>query len=264
MSAIATAHIYINPMDTVTRKERACELKVRPPTEGSGEYPRQFSMKINELHHWDLTAKEAIALQNKLADQVIYDVPLDLAAVQLVAGVDVSVKGHLSQAAVVVLTYPELEVIETVLQAQPTPFPYVPGLLSFREGPALIKAFKKLRHVPDVLIFDGMGRIHPRRIGIASHMGIWLEKPTLGCGKTHFIGDYLQPGIEKGAYSDLTHKGDLLGVVLRTRRNVKPVYISPGHLIDLDSSRQLALNCTPKYRLPEPIRQAHNAAGQFN
>ena len=218
-------------------------------------------MKINELHQWNLSAKDAIALQNELADQVIYDVPLDLSIVNFVAGVDVSVKNDISQAAVVVLTYPELEVVETALEAQPTPFPYVPGLLSFREGPALVEAFRKLQHEPDVFFFDGMGRIHPRRIGIASHMGLWLERPTLGCGKTHFIGDYTQPGIEKGEYSDLTDKGDLLGVVLRTRRNVKPVYISPGHLIDLDSARQLALKCTPKYRLPEPIRQAHNAAG---
>jgi deoxyribonuclease V len=217
-------------------------------------------MHIHTLHQWDLTPKEAIALQNSLAGQVIYDRPLDLDAVRLVGGVDVSVKNNLSQAAVVVLTFPELQVIETVLAQQPTPFPYVPGLLSFREGPVLVKAFSKLQHTPDVFIFDGMGRIHPRRLGIAAHMGLWLQVPTVGCGKTHLIGDYASPGEQKGDYSDLTHKGELLGVVLRTRTTVKPVYISPGHLIDLESALVLTLHCTPRYRLPEPIRAAHNAA----
>lgn len=217
-------------------------------------------MHIRTLHQWDLTPKEAIALQKSLAGQVIYDRPLDLDSVRLVGGVDVSVKNDVSQAAVVVLTFPELQVIETVLAQQPTPFPYVPGLLSFREGPVLVEAFGRLQRTPDVFIFDGMGRIHPRRLGIAAHMGLWLQTPTVGCGKTHLIGDYVLPGGQKGDYSDLTHKGELLGVVLRTRTNVKPVYISPGHLIDLESALDLTLRCTPRYRLPEPIRAAHNAA----
>ena len=220
-------------------------------------------MKIEQLHKWDLTPKDAIALQKQLADRVIHDRPFDLANVTLVAGVDVSVKNGISQAAVVVLSYPELAPIETVLEQQPTPFPYISGLLSFREGPALAAAFAQLQHEPDVFIFDGMGRIHPRRIGIASHMGLWLNTPTVGCGKTHLIGEYDTPGEEKGAYSYLRHKGEVLGVVLRTRTKVKPVYISPGHLIDLDSAVQLTLACTPKYRLPRPIRMAHDAAGQF-
>lgn len=219
-------------------------------------------LKLNHLHEWDITSTEAVELQNKMASQVIHDRPMDLNSIKLVAGVDVSVKDEQSQAAVIVLKYPEMVVIERETAKIPTPFPYIPGLLSFREGPALVEAFEKLENEPDVFIFDGMGRIHPRRIGIASHMGLWLNKPTIGCGKTHLIGDYADPGIEKGDYSELRHKGELLGVVLRTRKNVKPVYISPGHLIDLQSAIDVVMACTPKYRLPEPIRQAHNTAGK--
>lgn len=220
-------------------------------------------MQIQHLHDWNLKPDEAIALQKQMASQIIWKQPIDLNAIQLVAGVDVSVKNEVSQAAVVVLRYPTLEVVETVLASQPTPFPYIPGLLSFREGPVLEKAFEKLAHTPDVFIFDGMGIAHPRRIGIASHMGLWLNKPTIGCGKTHLYGSYSEPAPERGAYSPLMSKGDVIGVALRTRTNVKPVYISPGHLADVDSSMKLILNCTPKYRLPEPIRQAHGAAGKM-
>ncbi len=226
-------------------------------------------MQIHHLHNWNLTPKEAITLQKELAAEIIYNRPIDAGSVQLIAGVDVSVKKdvstqkNVSQAAVAVVTYPDLELIETTLAQQPTPFPYVPGLLSFREGPVLVEAFEKLAHEPDVFIFDGMGRIHPRRIGIAAHMGLWLQKPTIGCGKSHFIGDYNQPGNEKGAYSNLTDRGEKLGVVLRTRSKVKPVYISVGHLADLKTAIRLTLDCTPKYRLPRPIRLAHKAAGRF-
>ncbi|NJL58132.1 endonuclease V, partial [bacterium] len=144
-------------------------------------------MHIHHLHRWDITPQEAIALQKDMAGRVIHDTPLDLAALRFVAGVDVSVKGDISQAAVVVLSYPALRVVESVTATRPTPFPYIPGLLSFREGPVLVEAFEKLQTVPDVFLFDGMGRIHPRRIGIASHMGLWLDKPAVGCGKTHLI-----------------------------------------------------------------------------
>jgi deoxyribonuclease V len=177
--------------------------------------------------------------------------------------VDVSVKDNHSQAAVVVLSFPDLRIIETVLSHRPTPFPYIPGLLSFREGPVLEEAFEKLQREPDVFIFDGMGIAHPRRIGIASHMGLWLQKPTIGCGKTLLIGRFGELPDEKGAYSNLVDKGQVIGVALRTRAGTKPVYISPGHLADLPTSIELVMRCTPKYRLPEPIRAAHNAAGQF-
>lgn len=220
-------------------------------------------MHIHHRHRWDVSPADAVALQHQLVTEIIYDQPLPLSELRYVAGVDVSVKENESQAAVVVLSYPELQVVETVLARQPTPFPYIPGLLSFREGPALVEAFEKLQIVPDVFVFDGMGRAHPRRMGIAAHMGLWLQKPTIGCGKTHLTGKYTEPDAPKGSYSNLTDRGEVIGVVLRTKDKVKPVYISPGHLIDLPSSIEIIMVCTSKYRLPDPIRAAHNAAGKF-
>jgi deoxyribonuclease V len=218
-------------------------------------------MHIEHCHNWNLTPEQAIALQKTLAAEVISDRPIDLDSVRLVAGVDVSVKNNVSRAAVVVLSFPELEPVETVLSQMPTPFPYIPGLLSFREGPVLEEAFRKLQHEPDVFVFDGMGIMHPRRIGIAAHMGLWLHKPTIGCGKTHLLGTYDPPGTEKGSFSEVMDNGEHLGMVLRTRDAVKPVYISVGHLINLGAAVALTLRCTTKYRLPQPIRLAHNAAG---
>ncbi len=226
-------------------------------------------MKLIHRHRWDVSPQEAVALQKQMAAEVIYTQPLDMENIRYVAGVDVSVKPDVakgydvSQAAVVVVSFPDLKPVETVLALQKTPFPYIPGLLTFREGPALVEAFEKLQIVPDVFIFDGMGRAHPRRIGIASHMGLWLQKPTIGCGKTLFVGKHDEPEAQKGAYADLVHRGELIGVALRTRDNTKPVYISVGHLADLATSIDLVMRCTPKYRLPEPIRMAHNAAGQI-
>jgi deoxyribonuclease V len=214
-------------------------------------------MHIHARHHWSLTPHAAIALQREMAGEVIADRPLDMGAIRLVAGVDVSVREGISQAAVVVLTFPGLALVETVNHQLPTPFPYIPGLLSFREGPVLEEAFRKLRHEPDVFIFDGMGRIHPRRIGIASHMGLWLQKPTIGCGKTYFIGEVIAPPPPRGSYTDLTDRGEVIGVTLRTKTNVKPVFISVGHLCDLPSAVAVVMRCTTKYRLPEPIRMAH-------
>ena len=220
-------------------------------------------MELQHLHDWDLTPSAAIALQKRLVSQVIYNRPLNIDAIRFVAGVDVSVKGEMSQAAVVVLRFPELEPVEIVRHQMPTPFPYIPGLLTFREGPVLVEAFRKLKCEPDIFIFDGMGRIHPRRIGIACHMGLWLQRPTIGCGKTWFIGQFKEPPQERGAYSPLTDHDEEIGVVLRTRANVKPVFISVGHLADLSSSVDLVMRCTRNVRLPEPIRQAHHAAGEF-
>lgn len=218
-------------------------------------------MNIQQRHAWDVSPKEAIEIQKQLAPELV-DHPLNLNRIQKIAGVDVSVSDNVSRAAVVILTYPKMELIETVRAEQPTPFPYIAGLLTFREGPVLVDAFAKLQNEPDAFIFDGMGRIHPRRMGIAAHMGLWLNRPTIGVGKTHFIGEYDAPGILKGSYSLIHHKGDTIGAVLRTRDRVKPVYISAGHLSDLDSALHLTLSCTPKYKLPRPIRLAHNAAGQ--
>ncbi len=222
-----------------------------------------YQVQIVHRHDWNLSPEQAIALQKEMAKEIVYDKPLHLHSIRLVAGVDVSVKSNQSQAAVVVLSFPVLQVVETVRWQMPTPFPYIPGLLSFREGPVLEETFKKLENIPDVFIFDGMGRIHPRRLGIASQMGLWLQKPTIGCGKTHFVGLYVEPPNTRGAYSDLVDKGEIIGAILRTRAGVKPVYISVGHLANLKTSLDLVMRCTGKYRLPEPIRAAHNAAGDF-
>ncbi|MCU0514674.1 MAG: endonuclease V [Anaerolineae bacterium] len=219
-------------------------------------------MEIAPLHAWDVSPQVAIATQIDLAAR-LQDRPLDLAGVRHVAGVDVSVKEGLSQAAVVVLTYPELQPVETVRAQQPTTYPYIPGLLSFREGPVLLDAFARLTILPDVFLFDGMGRIHPRRMGIAAHMGVWLDRPTVGCGKTHFMGHYVPPASRRGEYSPLYIDHEVCGAVLCTRNGVKPVYISPGQHCDLAGALALTLACTTRYRLPQPIRLAHQAAGEF-
>lgn len=227
-------------------------------------------MDIDHRHEWNITPEAAIALQREMTHELIFDRPLSLSAITLIAGVDVSVKTNaatgqaISQAAIAVLTYPELRVIETVRHQMPTPFPYIPGLLSFREGPVLEEAFKQVTHEPDVFIFDGMGRAHPRRIGIAAHMGLWLQRPTIGCGKTLLVGQHDPVPDERGAYRDLIHRGDVIGAALRTRPGVKPVYISPGHLADLPSAIEVVMACVTRYRLPEPIRAAHRAAGEFD
>jgi deoxyribonuclease V len=219
-------------------------------------------MKVQHLHEWNLDPQSAIELQKNLASKLV-DEPIDISKVKLIAGVDVSVKNEISQAAVVVTSYPDMKVLEIVRAKRPTTYPYIPGLLTFREGQVLVEAFEKLQMEPDVFVFDGMGRIHPRKMGIAAHMGLWLDRPTIGCGKTHLLGRYDEPGQERGSYSQLTYKKEILGVVLRTRDKVKPVYISPGNHANLETAIQLILSVTSKYRLPDPIRLAHGAAGQY-
>lgn len=220
-------------------------------------------MQIHPLHNWHLSPAQAVRIQQLLASRIIDSTPLDLNAIRTVAGVDVSVKNNISQAAIVVLRFPTFEVLEIVRAQRPTTFPYITGLLSFREGPVLEDAFTRLQTEPDALLFDGMGRIHPRRIGIAAHMGLWLERPTIGVGKTHLLGTYDAVPETRGGYALLRDRGEVLGAVLRTRERVKPVYVSVGHRADLDSALALVMACTTRYRLPEPIRAAHNAAGQF-
>ena len=217
-------------------------------------------MKIDDLHDWNLDPKTAIELQRELAPQLIGDAPLPLDCVSSVAGVDVSVRGKRSRAAIVVMSYPQLEVIEIARAERETSFPYIPGLLAFREGPVVLAALRQLRRAPDVFVFDGMGQIHPRKMGIAAHLGLWLRRPTIGCGKTHYIGEFSAPAEEKGSCSPLTYRDEQIGAVLRTRAKVKPVYISVGHLADLASALQLVMLVTTRFRLPEPIRLAHRAA----
>lgn len=220
-------------------------------------------MKFDCLHDWDLRPKAAIALQKQLADRLISDVPIALNQINKVAGVDVSVRRGRACACIVVMTFPELDIIESVAAVSETAYPYIPGLLAFREGPALVNAFRKLESEPDVFVFDGMGQLHPRRMGIAAHLGLWLGRPTVGCGKRHLIGEYQLPGPQKGSVCDVRVHGEIRGAILRTRTNVKPVYVSVGHLADLETAVQLILACAPKYRLPRPIRQAHLGAAAY-
>ena len=220
-------------------------------------------MQLHPCHAWDLTPSEAVALQKRLRSEVVADRPIELSGVRLVAGVDVSVKNERSRAAVVVVTFPGFLVVEIATAERPTPFPYVPGLLSFREGPVLEEAFGRLKAEPDAFLFDGMGTAHPRRIGIASHMGLWLERPIIGVGKTRLVGTNAPLNEEKGAHVPLIDRGEIIGAVVRTRTGTHPLFISPGHLADIPSAVALVLACTPKYRLPEPIRLAHRAAGDF-
>lgn len=217
-------------------------------------------MKFDQLHDWNLDPKSAVALQRELAPRLISNVPLALDALSCVAGIDVSVRRGVSRAAVVVMRYPHLDVVEIARAEQTTTFPYIPGLLAFREGPVILEAICKLRSEPDAFIFDGMGQIHPRRMGIAAHLGLWLKRPTLGCGKSHYIGEYSEPAEAKGSWSPIRHRNEQIGVALRARTKVKPVYVSAGHLIDLESAVRLTMSLTTSYRLPEPIRAAHQAA----
>jgi deoxyribonuclease V len=174
--------------------------------------------------------------------------------------VDVGIREDVARAAVVVLTYPDLRPVEQAVYEGTVMFPYVPGLLAFREAPAVLAAIAKLKQQPDVFILDGQGRAHPRRFGIACHVGLWLDKPTIGCAKSRLFGRHDEPGQAPGDFTPLRAGRDMIGAVLRTKPRTNPLYISVGHKIDLDSAVHFVLNCTRGYRLPEPTRLAHQAA----
>ncbi len=220
-------------------------------------------MKLKHLHPWDITPKDAVQLQHKLSGRVIADAPLDLEKIRTVAGVDVSIKNKQAQAAVTVLSFPDLKTVEIALAQQPVAFPYVPGLLSFREGPVLVEAFKKLKKTPDVFLFDGSGYLHPRRIGIACHMGLWLGVPTVANAKTKLCGEHGRVAAKAGSWAPVTHKDEVIGAALRTKAGCQPVFVSAGHMSDLESAIALVMASVTKYRLPEPVRAAHKAAGAF-
>jgi deoxyribonuclease V len=209
-------------------------------------------------HPWDLSPQEAIALQAELARKV--DARDYMSHYETVAGIDVGLPEGMAHASVVVLSLPELQVIEHAYAERPITFPYVPGLLSFREAPVILDALAQLKTRPDVLMVDGQGIAHPRRLGIAAHLGVILDYPAVGCAKSRLIGKYEEPGEEKGSYTWLRDGEEIIGAVLRTRTRVKPVFVSVGHKISLDSAIDLVLRCTGRYRLPEPTRWAHRLA----
>jgi len=206
-------------------------------------------------------AETAIALQQRLSSYVWCEDRLPQ-PLQTVAGVDVGFQDNhtITQAAVVVLRFPQLEKIDEALARSPTTFPYIPGLLSFREIPAIIQALENLHTPPDLIICDGQGIAHPRRLGIASHLGLLMDQPTIGVAKSRLIGHHQPVPTQKGAWQPLWDQGEQIGAVLRSRTNVKPVYVSLGHRISLSSALELTLACTPKYRLPETTRQADKLA----
>jgi deoxyribonuclease V len=210
------------------------------------------------LHEWNLPIPEAIALQHQLAKQIILQDHVE--EVKYVAGVDMAIneENEMARAAVVLLTYPALEIIEKHIYEEPIRMPYVPGLLSFREAPSVLGAIGKLRQRPDLVMVDGQGIAHPRRIGIASHLGLWLQLPTIGCAKSILVGRYDRAELkeEAGSWVPLVDKQETIGAVVRTRTHISPMIISPGHLTSLETSIRYVLTCGKGYRLPEPTRQA--------
>jgi deoxyribonuclease V len=216
-------------------------------------------MKIKHLHRWDVTYREAVAILQELKERLILPDEDVIEPIQTIAGADVSYekRNGLLFAAVVLLALPTMDIIEESSSIENARFPYIPGLLTFREGPPLLKAFEKLNHNPDAVIFDGQGIAHPRGIGLASHMGLFLDIPAVGCAKTRLIGSYDLVGDRVGDCTALIHNNRSIGAVLRTREKVKPVFVSQGHRIGLQRAVEVVLSCCTRYRLPEPIRRAH-------
>jgi deoxyribonuclease V len=217
-------------------------------------------MKLHHAHPWDLTPKAAIALQQLLREHVV--VADHYGEVHRIAGVDVGFENQntITRAAVAVLDFPSLQLVEYAIAREPTRFPYVPGLLSFREVPAVLAALEKLSVLPEMLLCDGQGIAHPRRLGIASHLGVLLDLPTIGVAKSRLVGSHAEVGEEKGQWQPLEDKGEVIGCVLRSRSRVRPLYISPGHRVGLESARHWVMDCLTRYRLPETTRWAHRLA----
>jgi deoxyribonuclease V len=213
-------------------------------------------MRKNPLHEWNIKQDEAIALQRELAKRVEREDRLD--EVSHIAGVDMAINeiNGMARAAVVLLSYPALEVEERHVYEEPVRMPYVPGLLSFRELPCILGAFELLKQQPELVMVDGQGIAHPRRLGIASHLGLWLDLPSIGCAKSILTGHHRPLSEEAGSWVPLEADREVLGAVLRTRAHVKPMIISLGHRISLETSLRYVLACGRGYRLPEPTRLA--------
>jgi deoxyribonuclease V len=207
-------------------------------------------------HRWRVSPARAIGIQRRLAGTVRHE-PI-CPSVRLVAGVDMALSpdDRRCVAGVVLWDMKEARVVEEHIAVRALVFPYVPGLLSFREAPAVLAALRKLKEEPDVVVCDGHGIAHPRQFGIASHVGVILGRPTLGCAKSRLVGEHKAPGYKRGARTALTHRRERIGTVLRTRDGVKPVFISIGNLVDLPSAESLALRCGDGFRIPAPTRLA--------
>ncbi len=218
-------------------------------------------MQINQRHNWNLTTSEAKAIQEELQKEVITEDKFKQ-PIKYVAGVDMGFEadGTISRAAVAVLNFPELQLQEQSIVRRATSFPYIPGFLSFREIPAVLDALQKINTIPDIILCDGQGFAHPRRFGIACHLGVIVDIPTIGVAKSWLIGKYEEVPQTKGSWQPLIHNNEIIGAVLRTRSHVKPVYVSSGHRISLATAIDYVLRCTPKYRLPETTRIADKLA----
>lgn len=217
-------------------------------------------MHIRKLHPWDLDTKQAADVQRELAAEVILTDRLD--PIEYVAGIDVGYEdgNTVTRAAVAVLNFPSLTLADWVLVKRPTTFPYIPGYLSFREVPAIIDALEQLKVTPNILFCDGHGTIHPRRFGIACHLGILTGLPAVGVGKTPYVGKHDPLADTKGSWQPIRHKEEVIGAAVRTRVGVKPIYVSPGHRICLETAISLVLKCTLGYKQPETTRWSHRLA----
>jgi deoxyribonuclease V len=221
-------------------------------------------MKIRSLHPWTLTPKEAVALQRRLVGRVI--MRNRLGVVRLVAGTDIATykDSPYGYAGVVVMSFPALQIVETASAAVTLTFPYIPGLLAFRELPLLVKAFARLKCVPDLILVDGQGLAHPRRFGIACHLGLLLDTPTIGCAKSRLFGRHWAPPLKRGGFATLYDNDHrVIGAAVRTKDHTNPIYVSIGHMIDLPTAIRYALACGQGYRVPEPTRQAHLYVGRL-
>jgi deoxyribonuclease V len=213
-------------------------------------------MKPKIQTRWSLTPRQAMRLQEKLCDRVALED--DFPSIRYVVGADLAFdpKTDLAFAGVVVYRFPEMEEVERRCARRKLRFPYVPGLLSFRESPVLLAAFARLQTDPGLILIDGHGRAHPRRFGIACHVGVLFDKPVIGCAKSLLVGQYEEPGRERGAMSPLLFEGERVGMVLRTRDNVKPIFVTQGHRVSLESAVLLVNQCLDGFRIPKPTREA--------
>lgn len=218
-------------------------------------------MNPNFRYRWDVNPSEAIAIQKELAGEVV--AKDDFFGPRHVAGIDVGFRdgNRTAVGAAVLLSYPQLELLDYAVASEPARMPYISGLLSFREIPAIVAALDKLEIIPDIILCDGQGIAHPRRLGLASHLGLVIDMPTIGVAKSRLVGEQREPGLEKGSWTPLMDKGEQIGIVLRSRANTRPLYISIGHRVSLDSAREIVMQCCPRYRLPETTRWAHRIAG---
>jgi len=211
-------------------------------------------------HPWNLSREEAIKVQQRLSSRVIRTSDNRIKDLTIVAGIDTHYHNGLATAAVVSMRLPEFSPVAQATAQRRVTFPYLTGLLAFREGPVMLEAIRKLASPPDVLIFDGQGIAHPRRVGLACHMGLWLDLPSIGCAKTWLSGRYREPHPAKGSYCYLRDGEDIIGAVVRTRTEVNPLFVSVGHRLNLEDCIRIVLKCCRRYRLPEPIRAAHALA----